>query len=89
MNLGDLKLIPLAADQEAKVMIEPDNLYDVGAGPGKELEAVAQGGVAGLLLDARGRPLYLPDNEQQRKELLIQWFKATNMYPQDILEALI
>ena len=89
MNLGDLKLIPLAADQEAKVLIEPGNLYDVGAGPGKELETVAQGGVAGLLLDARGRPLYLPPNEQQRKELLIQWFKATNLYPEDVLEALI
>jgi hypothetical protein len=89
MNLGDLKLIPLAPDQEAKAHIEPANLYDVGAGPGKELDAVVQGGVAGLLLDARGRPLYFPSDDQKRKDLLITWFKATGLYDEKALEALI
>jgi len=89
MNLGDLKLIPLAADQEAKAHIEPANLYDVGAGPGKELDAVVQGGVAGLLLDARGRPMYFPSDDQKRKDLLITWFKATGLYDEKALEALI
>ena len=89
MNLGDLKLIPLAADQEAKAHIEPSNLYDVGAGPGKELDAVVQGGVAGLLLDARGRPMYFPSDDQKRKDLLITWFKATGLYDEKALEALI
>ncbi len=89
MNLGDLKLIPLASDQEAKAHIEPANLYDVGAGPGKELDAVVQGGVAGLLLDARGRPLYFPEDDQKRRELLVSWFNATGLYDKKALEALI
>ncbi len=89
MNLGDLKLIPLAPDQEASVLVEPANLYDVGAGPGKELQTTVQGGVAGLLLDARGRPLYFPADDQKRKELLVKWFKATGLYDVKALEALI
>ena len=89
MNLGDLKLIPLGEGEEAKVFVEPANQYDIGAGPGKELEATVQGGVAGLLLDARGRPLYLPDEEQKRKELLLKWFRAIDLYPEESLEALL
>ena len=89
MNLGDLKLIPLTAEQEAKVHVEPANQYDVGAGPGQELDAVVQGGIAGLLLDARGRPLYFPSDDQKRKEILLKWFKAVDMYDEKALEALI
>ncbi|MCW4012098.1 MAG: glutamate mutase L [Candidatus Bathyarchaeota archaeon] len=89
MKLGDLKLIELGADEEAKVFVEPAAQYDVGEGPGKELEATVQGGVAGLLLDARGRPLYFPEDDQKRKELLIKWFKATKLYDEEALEALI
>ena len=89
LNLGDLKLIPLTAEQQIKVNIEPANQYDVGAGPGKELQTDVSGGVTGLLLDARGRPLYLPDDESRRKELLLNWFKAVNLYPEEALEALI
>jgi hypothetical protein len=89
MNLGDLKLIELAEHEEAKVFVEPAQQYDVGAGPGKELETTVQGGVAGLLLDARGRPLYFPEDDQIRKELLLKWFKATELYDEEALEALI
>jgi hypothetical protein len=89
MKLGDLKLIPLGAEEEATVFVQPTQHYDVGAGPGKELEATVQGGVAGLLLDARGRPLYFPEDDQKRKELLLKWFKATELYDEEALEALI
>ena len=89
MKLGDLKLLPLGAEEEAKVFVEPAPQYDIGAGPGKELEATVQGGVAGLLLDARGRPMYFPEDDQKRKDLLITWFKATGLYDEKELEELI
>jgi uncharacterized protein (TIGR01319 family) len=89
MDLGDLKLVPLLADQEVKVHVEPSNQYDVGAGPGNELDTVVQGGIAGLLLDARGRPLYFPNEDEERKELLLKWFKSVNLYDEKSLEGLI
>jgi len=89
MMLGDLKLIKLGEDEEAKVVVRPAKLYDIGAGPGEELEATVQGGVAGLLLDARGRPLYFPEEDSARKELLLKWFKATGMYDEEALGRLL
>ena len=70
-------------------MVRPAKLYDIGAGPGEELEATVQGGVAGLLLDARGRPLYFPEEDSARKELLLKWFKATDMYDEEALGRLL
>ncbi len=89
MLLGDLKLIKLGDDEEAKVVVRPAKLYDVGAGPGEALEATVQGGVAGLLLDARGRPLYFPEEDSTRKELLLSWFRATDMYDEEALGRLV
>ena len=47
------------------------------------------GGVAGVLLDARGRPIYLPEEDEARKKLLIKWFKALDLYPEEKLEELL
>jgi uncharacterized protein (TIGR01319 family) len=89
LGLGDIKLVKLTELEEAKATIIPGKEYDVGAGPGKELEATVSGGVAGVILDARGRPIYLPEEENQRRELLLTWFKAMNLYDESKLEALI
>ena len=89
LSLGDIKLVKLTELEEAKATIIPGKEYDVGAGPGKELEAAVSGGVAGVILDARGRPIYLPEEEGQRKELLLKWFKAMDLYDESKLEALI
>jgi hypothetical protein len=89
MMLGDLKLIELGPDDEAKVKVTPANQYDIGAGPGKELETKVQGGIAGLLLDARGRPIYFPEDDAERKQLLLSWFAATDLYDLDALQRLI
>ncbi len=89
LSLGDIKLVKLTELEEAKALITPAKDYDVGAGLGKELEASVSGGVAGVILDARGRPIYLPKEDDQRKELLLKWFKAMDLYDESKLEALI
>jgi uncharacterized protein (TIGR01319 family) len=89
LSLGDIKLVKLTELEEAKALITPAKDYDVGAGLGKELEATVSGGVAGVILDARGRPIYLPEEEDQRKVLLLKWFKAMDLYDESKLEALI
>ncbi|MDP6458922.1 MAG: hypothetical protein QGF78_06320, partial [Candidatus Bathyarchaeota archaeon] len=60
-----------------------------GNGPGTTVERTIMGGVAGVLLDARGRPLHLPEDDVQRKELLIKWFTSLVLYPEERLRELI
>ena len=89
LSLGEVKLIPLAEGQEAKAIITPAKQFDMGDGPGKAVEKTITGGVAGVLLDARGRPIYLPEEDNARKELLIKWFRSLDMYPEDKLKELL
>ncbi|MDP6048964.1 MAG: glutamate mutase L [Candidatus Bathyarchaeota archaeon] len=89
LDFGEVKLIPLAEGQEAKAIITPAKLFDMGDGPGTAVERTIMGGVAGVLLDARGRPLHLPEDDVQRKELLIKWFTSLGLYPEERLRELI
>ena len=89
LNLGEIKLIPLIEGQEAEAIITPTRHFEIGKGPGKAIERTIMGGLAGVLLDARGRPIYLPEENDVRKELLIKWFRALDMYPEDKLEELL
>ena len=89
LNFGEIKLIPLAERHEAKAVITPAKNFDMGEGPGHAVEKTIMGGVAGVLLDARGRPIYLPEDENARRELLIKWFRALDLYSEDKLEELL
>ena len=89
LSLGEVKLIPLAEGQEAKAIITPAKQFDMGDGPGKAVEKTITGGVAGVLLDARGRPLRLPENDTQKKEFLLKWFTDLDLYPEEKLKELI
>ena len=89
LNFGEIKLIPLAERHEAKATITPARQFDMGEGPGKTVERTIMGGVAGVLLDARGRPIYLPKEDDTRKEQLIEWFRALDMYPEEKFKELL
>jgi len=39
------------------------------------------GGVVGLVLDGRGRPLQLPSEQSARVTALKKWFNAVGLYP--------
>jgi hypothetical protein len=80
MNFGDLKLLPLGPDDSATVSIQPERGFDCGAGPGKPIERTARGGTVGLVLDARGRPLALPEQRAACQATMSRWVKAMNMY---------
>ena len=89
MNFGEIKLIPLGEGQEAKAIINPAKTFDIGEGPGKVKEATVIGGIAGIMLDARGRPLYLPEDDSQRRAILYKWFTSLSLYPEDPLKELV
>jgi len=76
---GQIVLEPLGPDEAAEVIIEPARGVDVGAGPGKTLEARVHGGVVGLALDGRGRPVEVP--KTNRSQTVARWAKAFDAYP--------
>jgi len=88
LSLGDLVLIPLEGGQSAKAVLEPAKTMDLGAGRGRPVERTLHGGVAGILLDARGRrPFVIPTGKVERVQMLKQWNNAVDMYPQETREA--
>jgi uncharacterized protein (TIGR01319 family) len=84
MTYGAIKKISLGAHQKASVEIKPAKGFDVGAGPGEDYTVEVEGGVVGLILDTRGRPLSFPVDNEQRKQKLLEWFKALDAYPSQI-----
>jgi len=89
LKFGEIKRIDLTERQEAKALITPHRGYDVGNGPGHKVESTVMGGVVGIILDARGRPLRLPKEEGEKKETLLKWFHALRLYQEDELKELV
>ena len=81
LKFGELRLLPLGLNEEAMVQLGPARHVDVGAGPGQAMARQARGGIVGLMLDGRGRPLALPRRLEDRVQLLTQWHQALNLYP--------
>jgi len=73
---GSVKVIPLGVGEKAVVEITPARGFDVGAGKGKPVAKEVEGGVVGLIVDARGRPLNLPSDDDARIRKLREWFTA-------------
>ncbi len=71
---GSLEVLPLPPGQEAVLELRPRGRFDVGlGGPGKGGKRRVRGGLAGLIVDARGRPLRLGPDPAQRREQVQQW----------------
>jgi hypothetical protein len=74
VNYGDLEVLPLPLGQEAVLELRPRGGFDVGlGGRGKAGKQRVSGGLAGLIIDARGRPIPFPQATRQRQERMQQW----------------
>lgn len=58
MHVGEQRLFELGLEGTAEVSITPARGFDVGNGPGREITRTVRGGTVGLILDARGRPIW-------------------------------
>ncbi len=81
LRFGELKLFPLESEQKAMLKIQPAKGVSMGAGAGVAAAKEVHGGVVGLLLDGRGRPLKLPAEQQARVASLTKWFNSVDLYP--------
>lgn len=82
LNFGDLRLYPLEPGKRAMMTIQPVRQASLGAGAGAPVTREVQGGVVGLMVDGRGRPLQLPGEQAARVAALTKWFDAVGLYPQ-------
>ena len=85
MQYGDLKHIPLALGETATVTVRPAKGFDLGGGPGKTVAREVKGGMVGLVLDARGRPLTLPEDREECKATIGRWIAEMGLYEQEEL----
>jgi len=82
LKVGDMKLIPSTHEEEVEVTIIPNKKFDAGAGRGKTVERKVKGGIVGLILDARCRPIILPEDHNERITALQSWNKELDIYPE-------
>jgi len=81
LRFGEILKLDLPLGVKAKVYLEPIRGADVGEGRGKKFVAEVEGGVVGLIFDGRGRPLVIPEKEEERVESLMRWFESLDVYP--------
>src|SRR2546423_13393536 len=75
---GSIEVIPLRTNEQALLSLFPAPTVDVGLGPGERARAAEEidGGLVGLIIDARGRPLVLPNEAKERQNRLSLWMQA-------------
>jgi hypothetical protein len=76
---GELAVVPLGVGEQAEVEILPARGLNVGAGKGKPLRTTVRGGVVGVIVDCRGRPLVLPSEPEQRISRQTEWMRALGL----------
>jgi hypothetical protein len=75
---GAIARLPLGPGEQATLSLFPAPSVDAGLGPGQHARASdpLQGGMLGLIIDARGRPLALPRQAEERRARLLEWRRA-------------
>ncbi|MBV6519281.1 MAG: methylaspartate mutase [Candidatus Brocadia sp.] len=79
---GELRVLPLGVDHTAEIEVLPAKNFDVGAGKGKPITKKVSGGVVGVVIDTRGKPITLAKDKAMRVEQLQRWAKAIDAYPE-------
>lgn len=80
---GEIEVVPLEVGETALCKVHPRGRnINVGAGGGRSVEVNAHGGLVGIILDGRGRPIELPKDPAQRVSSLTRWLVSMDAYPE-------
>ena len=79
---GELFAIPVGDAEEVVLDVEPSRGFDVGAGRGVPVTRTVRNGPVGVIIDARGRPLELPEEATERIKVLQTGYRALDIYPE-------
>ncbi len=87
VTYGEIARLPLPPGRFAQVKVRPAAGVRVGqAAAGEPVEsdpAEVPGSLLGLVIDARGRPLRLPEDGAERRRLIWSWLHALGVEPRD------
>ncbi len=87
VKYGSINVIPLGIGETAHVEIELDHVFTLRGE--HSWSGSVEGGISGMIIDARGRPLELPVDKQERDKKLIEWYLAMEAYPAEIFNHLM
>jgi hypothetical protein len=74
INQGTLEALPIPMGESARIRLQPLHRADVGmGGSGRGGSVRVVGGVLGVVIDARGRPLRIPRDASRRQEIYKKW----------------
>ncbi len=77
---GSLEVLRLPPGREAKLTIQPLRGFDAGFGAGVSKTMTITGGEAGVMIDARGRPIEFPATANKRREAVSKWCAKLGEY---------
>jgi len=80
LHAGEIVCLPLPLMTTAELELRPARGWDAGAGHQERVVATVHGGVVGLILDGRGRPLQLPGGSRERLSQVTAWNAALSLY---------
>jgi len=76
----ELRFIPFSSGMEGNLVLRPDRGLDLGfGGPGKAGIVPVRGGIAGIVIDLRGRPLSMPGSTTASEELNRKWLSLAGV----------
>ena len=67
-----------------KANLVPHKKMNIGAGMGEPISTTIYGGLVGIILDGRERPITIPNNAQERLKYLKEWSDALDEYPNKV-----
>jgi len=70
---GSLTVLPIPLGRKARLRLDYSHGTEIGFGNSGSSSLNVVGGVLGTIIDARGRPLGLPEDSSRRRELIKKW----------------
>jgi hypothetical protein len=88
IEYGTIQRINLKEGETAEIDGRVSNPLSLSSkkGTSRKIEAKVEGGVVGILIDARGRPIDIPQDDDLRRKKIREWLNALKAYPESILE---
>jgi len=85
---GEIKRIRLPEEYTQNAVINLGKGFNFGIDSGNKIEAEIMGGIGGVILDGRGRPFTMPQEQNERLKLLRMWYKTLELYPEEMIKEL-